>query len=540
MKTTSRLAAVFLLLPLLSALPSLGSGLERYKNWSKTPEFTFLATDAEQKAWKKITTDEEADHFIQLFWAKRDPDPKTPVNEFKVVFDERVKKADQLFAMARLRGALTERGKLFILLGEPTTLHREAGTKLQPLFATRSQEDVDSGTAPGMLRPANDPGTSIGESIVTFKYDADKLPEWSPVKTLTAEFVVEAMRDYVAGASAGTVNSLEVKARTALLLHPGLKEPPHFRTAAELEAETKAAEAAAAEALKGPALTPASRAALEAVSQDTLLLSVLPLMGGETDDTRIQAQIFLPASAGEPPADSRIAFLVQDKDGKDAARLEETTSLEPTAGGRFASRWFSVPPGDYTVAAGVFDASGKTLAAAKKAVTVAPAPADFAISPIIVAGAFFPVPSAKPGDSFTFSGYRFVAKGGRLDPQDSLAFVLRVYNPAVDPATNTVSVSRTVKLKPKGAPPVDIPQPQDPPVKVPDPKSKDAKGIVTLDVSAVLIESRLGEYLRKPGEYEIKVVVTDNVSKKTAEGSATFVVTGTLPPKAGAAPPKKK
>jgi GWxTD domain-containing protein len=538
MKAT-RLAAVLLLLPFLSAPPCLGAGLERYKGWNETPEFTFLATEAEQKAWKKIATDEEADHFIQLFWAKRDPDLKTAVNEFKVVFDQRVKWADENFGMVRRRGALTERGKLYILLGEPTLLQRVAGTKLQPGFATGSQEDVNSGTAPGKLRPANDPGTSIGESIVTFKYDADKLPAWSPVKSLTAKFVVEALRDYVGDSSAGTVNSLEVKARTAWLVNPGLKEPPHFRTAAELEAETKAAAAAAAEALKGPALTPAARAALEAVAEDTVLLSVLPLTGGETDDTRIQAQIFLPASAGEPPADGRLAFLVRDKDGKDAARLEEATSLEPVAGGRFASRWFSVPPGDYTVAAGVFDASGKTLAAAKRAVTVAPAPADFAISPIIVAGAFFPVPSPKPGDSFTFSGYRFVAKGGRLDPQDALAFVLRVYNPAIDPATKTVSVSRTVKLKPKGSPPVDIPQPQDPPVKVPDAKDRDAKGIVTLDVSAVLIETRLGEFLRRAGEYEIKVVVTDNVSKKTAEGSATFVVTGTLPPKTGTAPPKK-
>jgi hypothetical protein len=78
---------------------------------------------------------------------------------------------------------------------------------------------------------------------------------------------------------------------------------------------------------------------------------------------------------------------------------------------------------------------------------------------------------------------------------------------------------------------MDVPQPQDPPVKVPDPKGRDAKGLLTVDVSAVLIETRLGEYLRKPGEYEIKVAVTDNVSKKTVEGSATFVVTGTLPAK---------
>ena len=101
----------------------------------------------------------------------------------------------------------------------------------------------------------------------------------------------------------------------------------------------------------------------------------------------------------------------------------------------------------------------------------------------------------------------------------------------MDPATKSVSLSRTVKLKPKGAPAMDLPQPQDPPIPVPDRKDKDSKEILTVDVSANVIETRLGDYLRKPGEYELRVVVTDNLSKKKAESSGTFVVTGTLPPK---------
>jgi GWxTD domain-containing protein len=517
MKATIRFASLVLL---ATALPCFGGGLTQNKDWNKSPEFQFLATEAEQKEWKKVATDEQADSFVQLFWAKRDPDLKTPVNEFKVVFDQRVKEADQLFAMPRLRGALTERGKAYILIGAPKTLQRFAGTKPQP-------PQLPDGTIP----PPNEPGTSIGESKVTFIYEAAQLPEWAKLKSLVAEFAVEQSSDFVAGRSSGDVKRLEANARAALVRNPDLKEAPHYRTAAELEAERQAALAAEAEARKGPALTPAIRTSLEGVAEDTALLSVVPLAGGETDDTRIQAQIFVPASAGEPPAESRLAFLVRDKDGKDAARYEEATAFEPAAGGRFASRWFAVPPGDYTVAAGVFDTSGKALAAAKKAVTVAAPPADFAISPLIVGGAFFAVPRPKPEDAFTFSGHRFVAKGARLDPQDGLLFVVRVYNPTVDPATKSVSLSRTAKLRPKGSPWMDLPQPQDPPIPVPDRKDKDAKGLLTVDVSAVLIESRLGEYLRKPGEYEMKVTVTDAVSKKSAEASGTFVVTGTLPAK---------
>jgi GWxTD domain-containing protein len=518
MKTAVRAAA---LLVLISSLPGLGAGLERYKDWSKSPEFQFLATDAEQKEWKKVATDEQADKFVQLFWAKRDPDLKTPVNEYKLVFDQRVKEADQLFAMPRLRGALTERGKAYILIGAPKTLQRFPGTLPQPLSAPGSAN----------IPPPNEPGTSIGESKVTFIYEAAQIAEWMKVKSLVAEFVVEQSSDFVSGRNGGEVKRLEANARAALLKNPDLKEAPHHRTAEELEAERQAALLAEAEAKKGPALTPAIRAALEGVAEDTALLAVVPLGGGETEDTRIQAQLFLPASAAELPAESRLAFLVRDKDGKDAARFEEVTSFELSAGGRYASRWFAVPPGDYTVAAGAFDASGKALAAAKKSVNVAPLPSDFAISPLVIAAAFFAVPNPRPEDAYTFAGHRFIAKGGRLDPTDALSFVLRVYNPAVDPATKTVSLSRTVKLKPKGSPAMDLPQPQDPPVPAPERKDKDAKGILTVDVSAALIETRIGDYLRKPGEYELRVAVTDNVSKKKAEVSGTFVVTGTLPPK---------
>ena len=518
MKPLSR-AAILLLVS--SMHPAFAAGLERYKDWARSPEFVFLATEAEQKEWKKVTTDEQADKFVQLFWARRDPDLKTPVNEYKAGFDQRVKEADQLFAMPRLRGALTERGKAYILIGPPKTLQRVAGTLPQPV------------SAPGAanLPPPNEPGTSIGESKVTFVYEAGQLPDWAKVKSLTALFVVEQSSDFVSGNSAGDVKRIEANARTTLLKNPDLKEAPHYRTAAELEAERQAALAAEAEARKGPVLSAPVRAALEAVGEDTALLSVVSLAGGESDDTRVQAQVFVPSSVGEPAADSRLAFLVRDKDGKDAARFEETTPLEPAAGGRFASRWFSVAPGDYTVAAGVFDSAGKAVASAKKSVSVAAPSADFAISAIVVAGAFFVVPKPRPEDAFTFSGHRFVAKGGRLDPTDGLSFVVRVYNPSVDPASKAVTLTRTVKLRSKGSAWMDLPQPQDPPIPAPERKTQDGKGILTVDVSAVLIESRLGEYLKKPGDWEIKVAVTDVFSKKTAEGTATFVVTGTLPPK---------
>ena len=513
---------------LLLASGAWGAGLQNYKDWNKSPEYTCLATDAEQKAWKKITSDEDADHFIQLFWAKRDPDLKTPVNEFKVVFDQRVKEADQLFAMARVRGALTERGKLYILLGPPKTLTRQAGTKLQPIAATGA--DAASGATPGQMLPPNDPGTSIGESIVTFTYEAAQLPDWAPVKSFTAQFVVELARDFVAGRNGGDVNSLEVKARTAALKNPDLKAPPHYRTAAEVEAEMKAAEAAAAEALKGPTLSAPVRQALEETlsKEDAGALTLFPITFRE-GEVRLEVQLFVPAPAGAPGPDAKLAILVKNKAGGDAARLEEVTGFDPARGGYISSRFFAVPPGEYGVAADVFDVSGKVVASAKRSIAVTAAGKDFSLSPLLIASSFYPVPKSTAEQAFTLNGNHFVTKGERLDPEDGLLFVVRVYNPAVDPLSKTVQLSRSVKIMAKGSPAIDVPQPADPPIPVAD--SKDPTAILSVDVAAALIDANLGEYLRKPGEYDLKVSVTDQVAKKTAETSATFTVTGTLPPK---------
>ncbi len=509
--------ASFALVLLLAAGAS-GAGPEKYKDWNKSPEFVGLAVESEQKEWKKIASDEEAERFIQLFWAKRDPDLKTPVNEFKIAFDQRVKEADQLFALPRTRGALTERGKLYVLVGPPKNLLRVTGIKSQPL------------APPGQIPPPNDPGTSIGESLATFIYDAVQLPEWAGVKSLRAEFVVESSSDYISGSGGGEVRRLETKARQASIRNPSLKEAPHFKTAAELETDRKAAEAVAAEALKGPVLTTSVREALEGLlaKEDTGQLSLLPIIGRD-GESRLEVQLFVPSSAGTPGADSKLAILVRDEAGADAVRAEETTALEATAGGSVTSRAFAVPAGSYTVAVGVFDGSGKLVFPARRKVSVASAGKDFSLSPLVVAASISQAAKGKTDEAFTMSGNHFVTKGGRLDPQDGLLFVIRVYNPKVDTATKTIRISRTVKIKPKGAPAMDVPQPADEPVAVPD--SKGGTELISLDVAAEVIQANLGEYLRKPGDYELKVAITDQVAQKTVEASATFTVTGVLPPK---------
>lgn len=121
---------------LLVVLPVSAELGEEYQDWAEGPE-TFLLTDAERTAWVQVGNDEAAQDFIDLFWARRDPDPSTRGNEFRMQFDLRVAHADAEFAEEERRGALTDRGRTLILLGGPKEYrHVEIGEYLARLYRT--------------------------------------------------------------------------------------------------------------------------------------------------------------------------------------------------------------------------------------------------------------------------------------------------------------------------------------------------------------------------------------------------------------------
>src|SRR3954469_12226370 len=74
-------------------------------DWGKGPA-QWIMTAEEKTAWKALQTDADADAFIALFWARRDPTPATPRNEFREEFEARTKSADDNFGHGRVRGSM--------------------------------------------------------------------------------------------------------------------------------------------------------------------------------------------------------------------------------------------------------------------------------------------------------------------------------------------------------------------------------------------------------------------------------------------------
>ncbi|HDJ23263.1 MAG: hypothetical protein DRJ06_06950 [Candidatus Aminicenantes bacterium] len=62
---------------------------------------------------------EERKEFIEEFWKRRDPDPTTEENEFKLEYYNRIEQANELFVSEGRPGWLTDRGRIYILFGPP-------------------------------------------------------------------------------------------------------------------------------------------------------------------------------------------------------------------------------------------------------------------------------------------------------------------------------------------------------------------------------------------------------------------------------------
>jgi GWxTD domain-containing protein len=88
-----------------------------YKDWLDK-DVTYIITDEERKAFKKLQTDDEREKFIEEFWRRRDPDPDTDENEFKEEYYERIAYANEHFASG-IPGWKSDRGRIWIMYGKP-------------------------------------------------------------------------------------------------------------------------------------------------------------------------------------------------------------------------------------------------------------------------------------------------------------------------------------------------------------------------------------------------------------------------------------
>ena len=103
-----------------------------YKKWLNE-EVPYIITNEERASFKKFTTDDEREQFIENFWERRNPNPGSPENEFKEEYYRRIAYANEHYASG-IQGWRTDRGRIYIMYGPPdeNDSHPSGGTYLRP------------------------------------------------------------------------------------------------------------------------------------------------------------------------------------------------------------------------------------------------------------------------------------------------------------------------------------------------------------------------------------------------------------------------
>jgi GWxTD domain-containing protein len=103
-----------------------------YRKWLNE-DVTYIITDEERQAWKRLSTDDEREQFIEQFWLRRDPTPDTEENEYKEEHYRRIAYANEHYASG-IPGWKTDRGRTYIVYGPPDEIesHPSGGTYERP------------------------------------------------------------------------------------------------------------------------------------------------------------------------------------------------------------------------------------------------------------------------------------------------------------------------------------------------------------------------------------------------------------------------
>ncbi len=128
LRTWRRASGILLIVAGLAGLSSLGAqnpqqkqareeAQDYFRKWLEQ-DVKYIISGAEKEIFQRLATEEEKERFIEQFWARRDPNPKTAQNEFKEEHYRRIAYANDHFASG-YPGWRTDRGRIYILYGPP-------------------------------------------------------------------------------------------------------------------------------------------------------------------------------------------------------------------------------------------------------------------------------------------------------------------------------------------------------------------------------------------------------------------------------------
>jgi GWxTD domain-containing protein len=91
-----------------------------YQKWLDE-DVRYLINDQERADFKKLTTDDQRDKFVEDFWNRHNPTPESSQNPYKEEHYRRIAYTNTHFA-ASVPGYRTDRGRFYIVYGPPDSV----------------------------------------------------------------------------------------------------------------------------------------------------------------------------------------------------------------------------------------------------------------------------------------------------------------------------------------------------------------------------------------------------------------------------------
>lgn len=373
--------------------------------WNKTPEAYFMTTE-EKAAWKNVRTPAQAQQFIDEFRRKRG-------EQFRKDVETRVDVADTQFKLDKTPGSLTQKGRVFMLLGPPNSARTNRN-----VAETRQGEAMMGGN-----RLENQ--AIIGTDWV---YERDRLPAELGLSQLKVSFVYDARRGF---------ESIDNLANVE----------PHLQKAADLISSRYIADTAArtaersAPASSSPAAAPSSAA--------DPLWSTTPALNGAIvtgdafisprEDTYYAYNLYVPKSAAAF-ADTKsglLVTLVRNEAGQQVVadrRQVELREYDSASGARFVDHSVALPPGKYEGLFAFYTPEGtKLLSSHRAAFEVAPKDAQRATA-LFLTSRVDALENQDPLDPFTFVATKYAVRADRqFRLSDTVGFFTVISNPTGSP-----------------------------------------------------------------------------------------------------------
>lgn len=493
--------------------------------WGKGP-VTWLFTDDEAARWKSIKTDAEAQAFIDLFWARRDPTPATPRNEFRESVEERIAFADQKYTPARkkIRGSMTDRGMMLIVFGVPT---RMAQQHAQQQLGQGSAGQIGIGQSRTNDASLGNIRSAVSDRVNSYQvwlYEGEHVRNLFGIPRAEFTFVDRTNTEEFGLERGGPVDVAHwrKKVSESYITQPNLTRAPEFATvpmggtaitpaiAAPVTALTTPALAAAVNEVKAAAANPYAGKAFATYGE------FITAQG----DYFVPVALYVPKGSDAAAAQNVTFFgVIENEQGQPVLAFEEQAKLTASKDDFFVDKSIVLPAGKHRGYFGIA-ANGRTLAVAPAEMTLAGklekgAPA---VSGLMLSNNIYPLTEAqRPTDPFAFGGTKVVPKADKVfrAATDELWYFFEIRNPGVG-ADNKPSMQVKVDITGKTT--------EGAPVK----KSAPLSQADVMELKGVPGHYAIGNAFPlstfKPGDYTINVKVIDTVAKTSYTLSDTFKV----------------